>query len=298
MARTYNQIDELEIDEISAVDSPAQEGAKKKIIKVAIKKDKGENDMSKKQENKDIEKATETKKTNESSTSNTNDGEKKLESVEKKLDELTKENETLKAGTKLTGEQKEYFDSLKDDEKEEFIKAENKDEIIAKSKEEDKVIYTAKDGKEYRKSDGEEAIKNIKKYDELQEKVEKLEQEKSQDELEKRAEATFPNIKGSKKVKAILLKAIDDEKDEEIQKELKDTLKSCNDTIKNITSFVGSGGEESKGYTDAEKEYDEAVAKYMKDNNIKKKFEARYEFSKTEEGMKLRNKITKEANNE
>lgn len=131
--------------------------------------------------------------------------------VQKKLDEQAARAERAESIVALTKSQRDYFDGLESAEKQdEFLALGKKDAdaVVAKAAEANAVVYTAKDGTEYRKSDDSRMVRLAKEMDEEKEKREKMEEKAKKADLEKRA-SELKHLPGDDAARIAILKGID-----------------------------------------------------------------------------------------
>lgn len=257
-------LDILVLDEISLVDRPANPGAR-----VALwKRDPGTGD--------DAVTLEEIKKQLEDSQKEITELKAKLEKSQAAETSLTSVLEKLaKAGeapviVKVDGEKVEVTEAK-----------------IDKTFKSDAIVEI--DGVKFSKS---EVNADVLTLLEKQSESIRIQREKaSQEAIEKRAEDTFPDLSGSARSKAVILKAIDDIKDEEVRKEALESLKAANAAVKAAFQSVGSNPSDDQNSATAK--LDKAVHKRMDEKG--ETFAVAFdEVIKTAEGRKLRFESDKE----
>jgi hypothetical protein len=219
--RRRNIMRAFKINEISAVDRPAQEGAKALIIK---RDNTGDGSMTEKELQKKVDELT------AEITKNKVDA----DAVATKLADLTKANEELvakaaaaaeeaeflKAKDKMTPEQQAFLDRIKGkddketaDTKKAFVgmTPEARDKLIAEKRADDEVITI--DGEEVRKSViGASQFNILKKQSERVAALEKSSQEAIEKaetaELSKRADDEFSHLPGTTEEKVSVLRVV------------------------------------------------------------------------------------------
>ena len=113
---------------------------------------------------------------------------KKMKALEKSVDGLT-------AIVGMSADERGHYDKLESDAKAVFLSKSNDErkaeiaEAVRKAADDD-VVYTTTDGDEIRKSDGAIVLKLAKSHDAERKKTARLEAEKDQSSLEKRADET------------------------------------------------------------------------------------------------------------
>lgn len=234
----------LRIDEISAVDKPAQAGARFTLMKRAVAPSddkpvtKGDTPMDGKkyEDMTDAEKAAYDKTMAD-----------KMKKAGQDAADLAKANQiiALKAG------EREHYDTLKGDDADAFLKMDEATRTatvdaakVAKA-ESDPVIYKSANGTDYRNSDDPRMVDLAKQADDnaKQARIEKAAREDTV--YMKRAGDELGNLGGSEAGRAALLKAVDGIEDEDARKEAAAALKSANDAADGI--FETNGVRITKG---------------------------------------------------
>ena len=207
------------IDEISGVDKPAQKGGIVTILKRAEDDDMAETVT------------------------------KQLEDQQKTIDDLTKLTKGLQAIVTLGASEREHYDSLSDNkDKAAFLsKSADEQKVIvtdaaaekARKAEGDPVVYTTTDGDEILKSHGTIILRMAKSHDAERRKTAKLQDDRKQSDLEKRAETELKYLPGDLKVRAALLKAADSIEDEATRKSALETLAAQNKQMQKAFETAG-----------------------------------------------------------
>lgn len=186
-------IKKLVIDELSAVDIPAQEGATVVLMKRHIPTNKVRN--------------------MEDKTSNTVQKEQRSDEDWLKLERKLKRSMSIVG---LSPKDREFFDNLTDeDQKDEFLgmSPENREKLILNmeknAQESDPVVYTTTDGTVMRKSAGDPLIALAKSNDKLQKRLDESEAALFQKSLEDRVLVELQYMPGTVADRAALLKAVE-----------------------------------------------------------------------------------------
>lgn len=275
-----NKMIAFKINEISAVDRPAQEHARMLIMK------------------RDEPKPKETvmKLTAEQQAAQDEAIAKAVaDAVKKTNDEAKAKADAEIAVAKKFGEfndaEKAHYNSLDEAGKKDFMlkSAEQRKDVIAaeiaKAADKDPVVYKANDGTEYRKSAGDNMIALAKRADEA-EKIAKSEREiREGNELKKRATELFPNMAGTPEVKAALLKSIEGIADETTRKAALESAKAGDAALKAAFNSVGNSRSVADG--SAQDNFDKGLAKFQADQKLTSVAKATQEFLKTAEGTAL-----------
>ena len=199
MASKRRILRSFRIDEISGVDRPAQIGARVAILK-----------------------------RNSASEANMTEEEiKKMKSLEKSV-------EGLAAIVGLSADERGHYDKLEgDDAKAAWLAKSGEErkaeiaEVVRKAADDD-VVYTTTDGDEIKKSHGDIVLKLAKSHDAERKKTARLEAEKEQSGLEKRADEELKYLPGDVTTRAAMLKAVEEIPNEDTRKAAMETLKSQN----------------------------------------------------------------------
>lgn len=247
------------INEISGVDKPAQEGARITILKRAEA-----DDMDEKVK-------------------------KQLEDQQKTIDDLTKLTKGLQTIVTLGASEREHYDSLPGNrEKAEFLsKSADEQKVIvteaaaekARKAEGDPVVYTTMDGDEILKSHGDVILRLAKSHDKERKKTAKLQADREQADLEKRAETELKYLPGDLKVRASMLKAVEAIEDEDTRKSALETLKAQNKQMKTAFDTAGvkdspaPGSDEDKIQKLADARFEEQAGKETREQSYAKVME-------------------------
>lgn len=261
-------LDEINLNEISAVDDPAQPTAKATIFKRATKvqKDAGpsgdntnpEEDFMKPE---DIEK-------------------KVAEAVEASKAELTKSfgddlakavNDAFELMLSFDGEELELFKAKAKEDQDELMKLtpEERKKKLKDEKAKDEVVKF--EGKEIAKSAvGDATFALYKRLEAMDAEIAKAKEAEEFAKLEKRASEEFANLPGTDVEKAKILKAVES-LDEEVKKNLEAILKAANE--KNADAFVKKGAKVAVSADDAvakKAALDGKVDEIMKNRSVTK----------------------------
>lgn len=110
---------------------------------------------------------------------------------------------------KLSPPQRAHYETLDTAGQGEFLKLDNKDEILKNLADADPVVYTSRDGDKFLKSDDERLTKAAQRADRAEERVEKSEALAKRSNFEKRAGDELKHLTGESSVKADLLEAVE-----------------------------------------------------------------------------------------
>ena len=229
---------ELQVFELSAVDKPAQEGARFVIAKRADPLDTDGDG-----EGKTISKSPDTNEGGTMTEAEKKELEAKLEKAAADLAATEGTVAILKAENAMNDAEKAFYKSLDDGDAAAFLKmdAEERATEIEKAKSEDRVLYKDAAGTEYRKSDGALVIALAKKADEQAVELAKLRDTNELASLEKRASTDLAKYKGDTPVKVAVLKALDGIKDEATRKAAYEMLKSSDNGVGAALVKLGTG---------------------------------------------------------
>lgn len=312
---------EFRIDEISAVDHPAQAPAIVTIMKRAEKEldsddmpedEEGLSDAErekrskerkrsgmKKQDDEGAPGATDSSNTSpgksadsvgtvheEGNMSDTNDQTVEKAVHDEAIAELTKRAERAEQIANLNDAQRGVFKSLEGEEADAFLAKsdEERDAIVAKAEDSDPVVLTTLDGVEYRKSDDPRLIALAKAADEERAARLAMEAERKQERLAKRAEE-LGNLPGDEDARLALVKAVDG-LDSDVKSKVDEILKAANSGLskafeRNGTSQAPEGGSDAGGKLDS-------LAKRLQADDPKLSFAKAYDLAlKTDEGRQL-----------
>ena len=255
------QIRNLKMTEISAVDDPAQEGARVVLMK---RRDGTDN----RQQTLDLGDAAELAKalTNALNANKGSGGDnamtdeerKKMEEEKaqregemKKLAEevagLKKSNERLETISKLSADERAHFDGIEGAEAQDAFLAKDAEgrkaeigEARKAAADSDPVVFKSRNGTEFRKSDGAAVIALAKRNDEQEAKIEKMERERETARLEKRATEDFSHLPGDVATRAALVKAVESIEDEEVRKNALESITAGNNALGAVFKQLGT----------------------------------------------------------
>jgi hypothetical protein len=289
MVKKKTIMESLFIDEISAVDRPAQEGARALIIK----RDESVEGLAEKQaETRNAENDPALDKSVNGEEQNPMTEKKDVEMVEKsKLDQVSADLARAEAFGALNDMEKNHYYSLDAEGQSAFLKldTDGRNAEVAKAQDADPVVYKDLDGNEFRKSDDSRAIDAAKRADKALAKAQEAEARAEAQVLEKRANEELANLPGDLEVKKALLKAVDGIEDEEIRKGAFELIKSGNDNMSEAFTTKGVRGE-GKDST-IESEYEKLAEQYAKDNDCDMVIARAEVLEKTAEGRELCKKM-------
>lgn len=238
------ELKKIRIRELSAVDSPAMEGAVAVLLKRAD--DEGEGAAQSREDDPEHEQPTDgplaletaerqedpmTIKKDEKGAPAAGDVQAALDAANATNATLTKRLERLEKAGSLRGAELEHFDKLSDEAARDAFLAKDKAGRAAEVKaalvnaSEKPVLYKAKDGTEYVDA---HAAKLAKRSDDQEAELEKMRTERADEILEKRAEKELPSLKGTTSDRAALLKAVDSIADKGQRERLAEILKAAN----------------------------------------------------------------------
>lgn len=152
--------------------------------------------------------------------------------------------EVAKLEGTMTDAQKEIYKSLEGDAKSEFLFAteDERESHVTKAVDEDPIVYTAAGGAEFRKSDDPRLVDMAKERDTERKEFLKLQAARSQEDFEKRAESDLPNLPGTVKTRAAILKAVEGIEDEDTRKDAIESIKAHNAKMAEAFTQVGATG--------------------------------------------------------
>lgn len=157
---------------------------------------------------------------------------KRAESAEKLL-EL---NDGQRAYHKnLEGDASETFLTLSDDARQKLVDAE-----VAKTNEENAVVYTADDGTEFRKNDDPRLVTMAKKSDKQDAEIKKSRGETEQASFEKRASEDLSHTTGEQVEKVALLKAVAGITDADLRGKVETILRAADGAFKKLQEATGT----------------------------------------------------------
>lgn len=229
---------EFSIAEISAVDDPAQEPARMSIMKA---KHPGGKPLA--------EPAPVHKK--EATMPKT--AEELQAELTKSADDLAKAQAKAERSEKLaelTDVEKSYLSTLSDEAKDIFLgysKDKRAEDVAAykKNKEaEDPIVFKAKDGTVYRKSDDDRLVEMAKRDDAREAEMRKMRDDAADAAFEKAAMTDFAKFKGESNIKGALAKAVAGIKDEDVRKGVNEMLKAAHSAVSLTLKEVGGQGED------------------------------------------------------
>ena len=262
------------IEEISAVDRPAQAGAKVTLMKRA---DKAQNHKERKM---DFTKMSDDELSKMDMEKMSDDDKKKWMAEKDKRAKMSAEKaakklEKAEKVIALKADERAHYDALDDAGRQSFLElgTEAQTEAVQKAAvakaDANPVIYKSLDGEEFRKNDDARMVAMAKRADEQAKIIAKQAEDAEKTAYAKRAEDELPNLGGDVPGRAALLKAIDGIEDDELRKSAGEALKSANIAAgDNFTSKghsfgrTGAAGSVAKAAT--ANEFEAAVQDVMK----------------------------------
>ena len=177
----------------------------------------------------------------------------------------------LKRQATMTDAERAVYASLSGDVQSSFLFAtsEERAEVVNKRAESNPVVYTAKNGDVFRKSDDPRLVQMAKDRDVERADFLKMMQERENDRMKKRAETELANLPGDVDTRAAILKAVETSiEDETVRAAAIDALKAHNARLGASFREVGASGAGHRQDGSA-KAYDEldALAKKMAADN-------------------------------
>jgi hypothetical protein len=173
-------------------------------------------------------------------------------------EELKKANERLESIVALSATHRAHFDTIEKaedqdaflaksaDEREllsapkvEKTEDEHKSDVVEKT-EDPNVVYTAKDGTVFTKSDDPRLVAAIVEKDSKDAEIAALKLEKSDNEFEKRAETELANLPGTVAQRAALLKSVESIENPEHREAALKALKVGNSASEDVTKSLGT----------------------------------------------------------
>lgn len=133
------------------------------------------------------------------------------ELIRKGTEESLEKAEVAELVAEMTDIEKNFYKTLDGDEKQEFLFMDTAERAnkVKKSQDDDPVVYTATDGTEYRKSDGERLVKLAKKSDADSKNVADLQKTANESRITKMAEEELKFIPGELSTRVALIKAVE-----------------------------------------------------------------------------------------
>jgi hypothetical protein len=230
---------EFQIDEISAVDKPAQAEAKVTIMKRndEVQAEEGSPEPTEASNNLSGDSSADEVGKVHSEVTMTNENETVEQAVAQEVEELTKRLERAEAINGLSNEQRELFKGMEAEQQDEFLAldSDTRDAEVAKAADANAVVYTDASGAEYRKNDDPRLVALAKQADEERSLRMAAEEAAAAEELAKRA-AAFSHVPGNV---ASLLKAIDSLEESEREEAL-EALRAHDANLGKAFEAVGS----------------------------------------------------------
>lgn len=186
-----------------------------------------------------------------------------LEIIRESVEKSEEKAEVAELIAGMTDVEKSYLSTLSGDAKSEFIFADQSQRSVAieKAHSDDPVVYTAKDGSEYRKSDDPRLIQMAKDRETDREELVKAKVARESDRLEKLAEGEYKHLAGDLETRKAIIKAAEGIADETVRKSALDSLKAQAEQLEKSTQTIGAGGEFKT--SDAQVELDNLAKKHQ-----------------------------------
>jgi hypothetical protein len=291
----------INIQELSAVDRPAQKGAVMNIMKrdnslsSAIKKaldesagsgekavieniqsllnkaavggGKSEGDSMDPKDKKD---ADEKAKKDQEAKKSLDEANAKLKKSEEDLEESKKELKKAKALAELNDSEKAFYNSLEGDSKDDFLSKSATDRAsqIEMQKSDNPVVYTSANGDEFRKSDDPRLVDMARRADASEKAMQKALEDQANTVFAKRASEEMGNISGSDDEKTAFYKYMDGAP-EEVKGFVSKMTKALNDQNGEHSKEHGEKYTKSeKGVEDAQQEMEKKATEYAKANDV------------------------------
>ena len=194
----------------------------------------------------------------------------------------------------LSPEHRAHFDTLKGEDADGWLEksASDRTEALRKAAEANAVVFTARDGTEYRKSDDPRLVLMAKANDEQAAAIEKMAQDRKDAEIAKIAEE-LTAIPGDLDTRKDLVKTAMGIEDAEARTKALKALRSHNDNLAKSMVELGVSGApvEKDAAGDPQAELDELAKQYVKDNPDTSLLKAKVMVQRTPEGAELVRKI-------
>lgn len=213
-----------------------------------------------------------------------NTGDVDVEAITAEKDKLAAQLVEANARGEMNDAQKAHFDgidkALDDDKRAEFLKASPAerqaviDEIAKRADEEDKVVFTAKDGTEYRKSDDPRLTAMAKQNDEQAETLKTATKRAEDADFTKRAETELNHLPGTIETRTALLKAAESIADEGERKSAVEALHAQNTAMGVAFENAGVQVTEEPTEDSAEGKLEVLAKKHAEDHKVT--YEAAY----------------------
>jgi len=255
----YNDLEIDEIDETSAVDNPAQVGARAAIFKRAIANTGGSpvgsGTVANTQENPNVTKV---------------EDQPALDAVQKQPAAAQAELEIHKSIAGLSDVERALYRGLDQVGQSAFLKLSPADRVekVRAAGEANPVVYTSPfTGESFRKSDDQRLVSAAKRADKIEQDLATERTLRGDETFSKRADEELKNLPGKKPAKVALLKVVEGIQDSAVRDEVKALIKAGNDSMaKNFTSRGTESGADEGG---SAHEKLEVLAKNLRKSNPK-----------------------------
>ena len=168
---------------------------------------------------------------------------------------LQKQLDRANAVIALGSDERAHYDALSDEAAQEAFlvkSADGRRVEIAATQDADPVVYTTADGVAIRKSAGDAFIALAKSNDDLRKEADALRAEREQEALGKRADVELSHLPGDVRVRAAMLKAMDDIPDPVQREAAHNVLKAQNAVMATAFETHGHGGQPPPGSPEEE----------------------------------------------
>lgn len=237
--RKVNQLEIDDLEEISAVDRPAQPGARAVIYKRQSTPSTGASvgdtlPLSKNSPGGAGGQGTQNMTNQEPA--------KQLETVTAQLAEVTKRLEIADVLATFSDAEKSIYKSLDGAGQEAFRKLspEQRADRVAQAGRENDVVYKSLDGEVFRKSDDPRLVAIVKRADEDRKALAVERAARATETLKKRAGEELSKLPGDEVAKVALLQAVDGIADAGVRKAVSEILKAGNDAMTRALKSVGT----------------------------------------------------------
>jgi hypothetical protein len=263
--KAYNELEITEFDEISAVDNPAQVGARAVIFKRAIANIGGDpvgsGTVTETQENQNVTKV---------------EDQPALDAVQKQLTAAQAELASAKAEAaiqksiaELSDAERALYRGMDKSGQESFLKlsvTERAEKVRATSDANPEIYRSPFTGESFRKNDDPRLVSMAKRADEQSQALASEKALREDEQFSKRADSELKNLPGKQPAKVALLKAVDGIKDQAVRDEVKAIVKAGNDALSKAFETRGTVSG-SDGVSAHEKL--EGIAKGLRSTNPK-----------------------------
>lgn len=222
---------------ISAVDNPAQEGARSLLLK----RHSAEEDSVDLMETSDQEARKSESLETQTETKTNKKEEIMSEELQKSLDSLVARLDKAEKIAELSDLEKSHYSSLDASAQDAFLSsdAESRESAIEKNHGEDPVVYTDASGVEYRKSDDVRLINSVKKSDEAIKRASQLTEAHHKELLKVQAKEDMEFYPGEEETKVALLNKVSEISDDATRNAVHEMLKANNQELAKAFDSMG-----------------------------------------------------------